>query len=385
MSSLSTLSITEKKSKKNILFLSLHSKIAPGTYYRIAQYLPLYEKQGITPECITFFKGKDEALLQTSKSTFLSKIILNIKKIGVCSYRLPLWLYHVIPKLLGLSKQKYKLIYIYKNPFLLSSHMAWILLSYSKIPFIMDIDDDVKSERAYFCYTNLLKKAKRVVVGNSVLFQDIKKYNSKITVIPTAINMNIYDKKEEYNSSIKKDKRYNKQIVLGWIGSRTTIPFIKKILPVIHKIGKKRNIVLHLVGPSSLKSIKSKNILIKYYPWSRKNEIDNLGVFSIGLYPMPNTHQAKRKSGLKAIQYHALGIPCLISPSGSRYVNHGIDGYICKNKNEWEERIIQLCNNSSLRKKMGLAGKKKIIKKYNSKDLFMEYVRLFNSIINKSK
>ena len=51
--------------------------------------------------------------------------------------------------------------------------------------------------------------------------------------------------------------------------------------------------------------------------WKSKTEVDDLKVIDIGLYPLPKEEWVKGKSGLKAIQYMAFGIPTVASNVGN--------------------------------------------------------------------
>ena len=87
----------------------------------------------------------------------------------------------------------------------------------------------------------------------------------------------------------------------------------------------------------------------------------------VGLMPLDDDIWAKGKCGFKALQYMALQIPPLVSPEGvnKEIVEHGIDGYYCRNSEEWQSYIIKLMNEPQIRKQLGARGREKVANNYS--------------------
>ena len=62
--------------------------------------------------------------------------------------------------------------------------------------------------------------------------------------------------------------------------------------------------------------------------WVENSEVRDLQRIDIGIYPLPNEEWVLGKSGLKALQYMALGIPTIASAIGANYrvIEDGISG-----------------------------------------------------------
>ena len=69
---------------------------------------------------------------------------------------------------------------------------------------------------------------------------------------------------------------------------------------------------------------------MKCVPWSVSNEVPTLQLMDIGVYPLPDDEWVKGKSGLKALQYMALGLPVVASNVGcnDRVVLDGETGFL---------------------------------------------------------
>ena len=63
----------------------------------------------------------------------------------------------------------------------------------------------------------------------------------------------------------------------------------------------------------------------------------------------------------------ALELPAVASPVGvnSRIINHGVNGFLCHSPEEWEIALKKLIEDSNLRKKMGINGRKTVIENYS--------------------
>ena len=63
----------------------------------------------------------------------------------------------------------------------------------------------------------------------------------------------------------------------------------------------------------------------------------------------------------------ACGKPVVASPVGvnSKIVDHGVNGFLARSKEEWFEALTTLRENPELRRKLGEAGRKKVEKEYS--------------------
>ena len=64
----------------------------------------------------------------------------------------------------------------------------------------------------------------------------------------------------------------------------------------------------------------------------------------IGVYPLPNDNWVLGKSGLKAIQYMAFGIPCVASNVGTTplIIKDRVNGLLVKSEEEWVDALEEL-------------------------------------------
>jgi len=95
--------------------------------------------------------------------------------------------------------------------------------------------------------------------------------------------------------------------------------------------------------------------------------VAELATCQIGLMPLTDDEWNKGKCGFKLIQYLALGIPAVCSPVGVNtiIIEEGVNGFYSKTNEDWYRTIETLILDRSLRKKMGKAGREKIVSSYS--------------------
>ena len=117
------------------------------------------------------------------------------------------------------------------------------------------------------------------------------------------------------------------------------------------------------------------------FDWSEDIEISTLQKFDIGLYPLPDEEWVYGKSGLKAIQYMALGIPTVATGIGAnfRVIENEKNGFLIQPDDiiSWKDKIEKLILSSELRKQLGIAGRKSIIEKYSLEVNKEKYLKVF--------
>ena len=110
-----------------------------------------------------------------------------------------------------------------------------------KKPFVFDFDDAIfllaSSHHNSFIdrYKNpdkiakIIKMSKRVIAGNAYLADFALAHNRSVSIIPTSIDTDKY---------CPRKNNPNKEVVIGWIGSITTLNFLNEIKKVFIRLSK---------------------------------------------------------------------------------------------------------------------------------------------------
>jgi len=354
---------------KKILFITPYPfDSAPSQRFRFEQYFEILKQSGFEITQKPFWDSGTWDILYKKGKLFK-------KFIGLLSaiFRRYLILFSV---------SKYDFIFIHREyspigyPF-----MVWIISRVIGKKIIFDFDDAIwipnvsESNRLFNrfkVYSNtqrIVKLSHKVSCGNEYLRLFAEEFNEKAFYNPTTIDTNNYHNKVR---KINKDK-----FVIGWTGSHSTIKYLDEIIPVIEKLEKSLSFEFHVISnhiPAwNLKSL-------KFIFWKKETEVENMLQFSIGLMPLSHDQWCEGKCGFKALQYMALSIPALVSPIGvnTEIVDHGNNGFYCRNLDEWESTITQLINDHHLLNELSSKTAQKVIDQYSVASNKQNFLQLFS-------
>jgi glycosyltransferase involved in cell wall biosynthesis len=198
-----------------------------------------------------------------------------------------------------------------------------------------------------------------VTVGNTFLREEVLKVDpqKQVFLIPTSIDSTLYPKKKKVLDSGK--------IILGWIGTKGNLRYLKQLEPVFETIAKRfPGIRLKVVSNDRYDSPFLPTI---QKPWRLEEENEDLISFEIGLMPLSDDLWSRGKCGLKIVQYLSVGVPVVCTPVGVNcdIVQDGENGFWARHHQEWVDRLTTLIQDPALRQKMGMRGMEVIERGYS--------------------
>ncbi len=350
-----------------ILILPRYEINGPSSRYRFFQYLPYLKEQGweIT---INPLLGANYVKHLYEKAPFpLVEIVLGYFK----------------RMFLLLRKGKYDIIWVEQEAFPWIPSFIEKPLIKSKTKLIADYDDAFFHRydlHKFFLIRYIFGKkidmvmsiANLVLAGNEYLSDRAKENNSQlIEIFPTVVDTN------KFVSMGSPGKNY---FTIGWIGSPSTKKYlfmIEEALKEIYNLGKAK---ITLVGAGDLKF---KDFPTDNIDWDEQTEVEEISKFDVGIMPLVDGPFERGKCGLKLIQYLSCGIPVIGSPVGvnNQIIQHGINGFKADTVKDWTKYLRIMKEDSDLRKKMGIEGRKFIVLNYSLKHNSSKLISLFESII----
>jgi glycosyltransferase involved in cell wall biosynthesis len=263
----------------------------------------------------------------------------------------------------------------------------WIRRRSTKILF--DLDDAVMyrsssshrphSFSRWLKFRWMVKGSDAVTVGNEFLKEEVLKVDrkKKIFLIPTSIDTGLYPEKKSVSES--------PEIILGWIGTKGNLKYLKKLEPVFESLAKRfPNLQLKIVSNDFFDS---SFIPVIKKPWRLEDENQDLISFDIGLMPLQDDLWSKGKCGLKIIQYLSVGVPVVCTPVGinGEIVKDGRNGFWATSPQEWVDRLATLISNPALRLKMGQEGIETVEKGYSLAVTSEKFLQVLQGLARKGK
>jgi hypothetical protein len=196
----------------------------------------------------------------------------------------------------------------------------------------------------------LASKAAHVIAGNEILAEWLGRYSDQVTVVPSVVET------READLRLHDDRE---TVVLGWIGSHTTAPYLAPVIECAGRIADVlhgRRLKLLLVG---VRSVPSAKVEYESLPWSVEAERRALAEMDIGVMPLPNNPWTRAKCAYKAIQYMAAGVPVIADDVGITRRVVGDAGLIPGDRSEWGEAVVQLATDVDMRRELGRRGRKR--------------------------
>ena len=273
--------------------------------------------------------------------------------------------------------QDYDIIFIQKKR--LWHWQLWYLRR-KHIRIIYDFDDAVmfkspvngggRSFKRQRTFARMVKYSDYVIAGNQYLKSKAMVYNKNIIIIPTSIDTDKY--------TIKDYSKSKEKVTIGWIGSESSLPFLKELTPAFDHLANQHEAIELKIICNDFFECKKMPVIKKI--WSLEDENTDLQDIDMGLAPWPDHEWTKGKCATKLLQYMAVGIPVICSPVGvhNEIIKEGINGFLAASIKEWTEKIDLLIKNKALRKTIGLEGKKTLESSFSLKANIPIFINIIN-------
>lgn len=326
-----------------IIYFSKYSNIGPSSRYRIYQYLTYLRQSDIHVHISPLF------------GPMYFRILLINSKILSLILRLLYILPRFIVRTFSIPRAKYYDMVIIEHQL-----FPYLPLFFEKLIFcfnrkvVLEMDDAI-----YLTHPDklpgLIRNSTHVIVGNKDLSDFVHKYNDKVTVVPTVIDIERYHLKKSVNTD---------RLVIGWIGLPYNFKYIRRLEGVLKDLSQKYPISVRII---SSKSLLLDDIAIEFRRWSLEREIEELYQLHIGIMPLFNDEWCRGKCGLKLLQYMAGGLPVVASPVGinSEIVEDGKNGFLAWDDEDWYKKLSMLCESQQLRDLLGKEARKTVEERYS--------------------
>jgi glycosyltransferase involved in cell wall biosynthesis len=345
----------------SVIFYTPYPEESAVTRYRILQFFPYLSSRNI----------------QCTYSSMMCKSLYKIKnKNGFWNIIKPLLLtWCLLSRLFELiCVAKYDVVILHREFFPFFTPFFEKLLHRFNRATIFDFDDAIYCRPTYNKnwrdtlrnpenVSEICRICRYIIVGNEYLRQYAIQFNNHVVVIPTVFDFNgtaeVFERKE------------NKIIVIGWIGSWHTVNSLNSISIALQKLSKEHQFILRIIGEKNIYNIEIEGVSIEYELgiWNPAAIASSINGFDIGIMPLIDSEWERGKCGFKLIQYMSLGVPAVASPIGvnKNILRDGVNGFLADNEDEWVIKLSMLLKSRELRQRIGAAGKMTAQEEYTAK------------------
>lgn len=342
---------------KRILVLCPHPEnVAPGQRLKYEQYFDDWRTHGYEVVVSPFMSQRLQRIVY-QPGRFLEKAFW----VGVGYLRR-------IRDLLRLPFYDGAYVFLWVTPYG-PPFFEW-LLTLTARRFVFDIDDlvflghssDANRGVAFLKGrrkpTYLMGKADHVIVCTPYLDEVARRYNPHTTDISSTIDTEAYRPVEPGAS--------RGRLTLGWSGSHSTAPYLHLLDEVLRAVAREVEVRLKVIGDATFDV---EGVDVDAQAWHLETEVADLQEIDIGLYPLPDEEWVLGKSGLKALQYMALGIPTVATDLGAarRIIVDGENGLLVADAAAWTEALLRLARDEALRRRLGTAGRETVVERFSVK------------------
>jgi glycosyltransferase involved in cell wall biosynthesis len=361
-----------KADKSVLVICSYPADVAPGQRFRFEQYVELLAERGVHLKVEPFWDASTFAILY-GPGARLRKFLGLLR--GLIRRAL------VLPAALGADY-----VFIYREATPLGPPWFETLLFAFRRRVIFDFDDaifvPVKSTAggrlvsALKCVGKvayITTHSHRVSVSTNYLRIWALRFNRNVTIIPTTIGSRYFKQAKNHEPGTLP--------VIGWIGSHTTAAYLEILRPVLVALQKSYAFEFRVICNTDPGFPEIGRY--RFIHWNTNTEVEEVLKFNIGLMPQPDDDFARGKAGLKAMQYSALGIVPVVSPTGGgdEVVRHRETGLVVQNRfDDWYQALESLLRAPETWTRLGAQARRFAFERFSVDANLANYLRLFDGM-----
>jgi len=177
----------------------------------------------------------------------------------------------------------------------------------------------------------------------------------RISVVPTAVDTSRYTPREHHAGPP----------CIGWIGTRHTLRYLERVLPVVERVAAARpGVTLTVICDGE----PQRKPFVRHVKLEQEVDPAEVAAFDVGLFPLPDTRWGRGQSGLPLALFGACGVPVVASPvgPGAKMVVDGKTGLFATGLAQWEKAILVLLDDADRRNAFGMAAGKDAAAHYSA-------------------
>ena len=221
---------------------------------------------------------------------------------------------------------------------------------------------------------HLIRTADHVVTSSPALNDLCRQVNERqaCTYISSSVDTDRFVPANHYSNE--------GTVTIGWTGTFSSRPFLDLLRPIFRQLARRRSFRLRVIGNFDYEL---PGVDLEVVRWTAEREVQDLQAIDIGVYPLPVDDWVTGKSGLKAIQYMAFGIPCVATNVGTtpRIIRSGDNGLLAITEEDWLDGLERLIDDPALRRRLGEQARRDAVQRYSTKAIAADYRGVIDSVM----
>lgn len=346
----------------------------PSQRFRVEQWIPVLQERGIQVRVLPF-SGPVLTRLMQSPGHLLRKAVLAAAAVARQTHRIAFGR-------LG------DVVLVHRAAALFGPPVLERLLTLRGRPLVLDFDDaiflphetETNRRLSWLKFPGktgtICRLSAHVVVGNAYLAEYARRFNPRVSVVPSSIDTDRYQPR----SLARADGR----VVIGWMGSSTSQTYLEMFAAMLREVSALPNVEIRVV---STRRPDLPGVPVVWRPWSVGTEAEDIAAFDVGIMPMPETDWALGKCALKALQYMAMGVATVASAVGANreVIEHGRSGLLASTDADWLAGLRALAESPELRARLGQAGRQTVETRYSMRSSAGAFAEVVHSVVERPR
>ncbi|MFH1912721.1 MAG: glycosyltransferase family 4 protein [Pseudomonadota bacterium] len=216
-----------------------------------------------------------------------------------------------------------------------------------------------RAGRAARCFARICAGADLCLVENMAQAKAVASFQERVRILPTPLDTDVYVPGAAQNGG----NPGGGAVRVGWMvngGDRQCL------VDIVGGLAERGGSIQFFIVSDEPYDGPGKDFVF----WSRPEpgrEVAALQDMDIGLAPYPDDEYSRAGSGLDTLRYMACGAVVVASDRGGagEVVDHGIDGFLARDAEDWTRHVIRLAEDADLRRDMAEAARHKVVGKFS--------------------
>lgn len=168
-------------------------------------------------------------------------------------------------------------------------------------------------------------------------------------------------------------------VTIGWTGTFSSRVYLDLLADVFRRLAERVQFRLKVIGNFDYDL---PGINVEVVRWSAEREVEDLQSLDIGVYPLATDDWVLGKAGLKAMQYMAVGLPCVATAVSTTplVVQDQENGLLVMTDDEWVDALERLAKDPELRGRLGRKARQDTVARFSKQAVSGRYLAVLSSV-----